>query len=94
MTGPERFRADLTDPRHGTQNGYTNLRCRCQPCRDVHAETVRRARARRASDIPADIHGKASTYQNYACRCRPCTDASTAEKRRHRTPVTGVHRPL
>lgn len=22
------------DPRHGTPNGYLNLGCRCQPCRD------------------------------------------------------------
>lgn len=29
----ERFRADLTDPRHGTNNGYTNLRCHCDRCR-------------------------------------------------------------
>lgn len=25
------------DPRHGTTNGYTNLGCRCQPCRDANA---------------------------------------------------------
>lgn len=25
------------DPRHGTQNGYTNLKCRCQFCRDAWA---------------------------------------------------------
>ena len=29
------FPAD--DPRHGTLNGYNNLRCRCQPCRDANA---------------------------------------------------------
>lgn len=26
-----------SDPRHGTSNGYINLGCRCQPCRDAHA---------------------------------------------------------
>lgn len=26
------FAADPTDPRHGTQNGYVNLQCRCAPC--------------------------------------------------------------
>jgi hypothetical protein len=25
------------DPRHGTVNGYSNLGCRCQPCRDAWA---------------------------------------------------------
>ncbi len=29
------FAADPTDPRHGTHNGYTNLRCRCEPCREA-----------------------------------------------------------
>ena len=23
------------DPRHGTQNGYNNLRCRCSECREA-----------------------------------------------------------
>ncbi len=27
-----RFRADPTDPRHGSANGYRNLRCRCEAC--------------------------------------------------------------
>lgn len=27
-----RFQQDLSDPRHGTQNGYTNLVCRCPRC--------------------------------------------------------------
>ena len=43
------------DPRHGSHNGYINLSCRCQPCRDawaayhlqyMHAEPERMARAR------------------------------------------------
>ena len=25
--------SDLLDPRHGTVNGYNNLRCRCDACR-------------------------------------------------------------
>lgn len=26
------------DPRHGTMNGYNNLRCRCDRCREAWAE--------------------------------------------------------
>ncbi len=26
------------DPRHGTSNGYLNLSCRCQRCRDAFAK--------------------------------------------------------
>lgn len=28
------------DPRHGTDNGYVNLRCRCDSCRQAHTEAV------------------------------------------------------
>lgn len=31
------FAADPTDPRHGTPNGYTNLRCRCDRCKKAGA---------------------------------------------------------
>lgn len=29
------FAADPSDARHGTHNGYTNLGCRCDPCREA-----------------------------------------------------------
>ena len=29
------------DPRHGTANGYGNLKCRCQECRAAHARKAR-----------------------------------------------------
>lgn len=29
------------DPRHGTENGYTNYECRCQRCRAANAEAHR-----------------------------------------------------
>lgn len=29
------FRADMTDPRHGTTNGYCNLACRCAQCAEA-----------------------------------------------------------
>jgi hypothetical protein len=28
------------DPRHGTPNGYGNLRCRCEPCRTAWRDYV------------------------------------------------------
>lgn len=31
------FRFDLSDPRHGTANGYNNLGCRCKRCRRAWA---------------------------------------------------------
>lgn len=31
------MRADRTDSRHGTANGYRNAACRCRPCTDAWA---------------------------------------------------------
>lgn len=31
----EAFLADPSDDRHGTVNGYQNLKCRCDLCRDA-----------------------------------------------------------
>lgn len=53
----ELFRADPTDVRHGTANGYSNLDCRCARCRaawnvafraylDSHPEQREKARLR------------------------------------------------
>lgn len=32
------FRSDPSDSRHGTANGYTNLRCRCAACTRANAD--------------------------------------------------------
>lgn len=36
--------------RHGTRNGYTNHRCRCNPCREANRDYMRDMR-RRQSDM-------------------------------------------
>lgn len=35
------------DPRHGTQNGYINLGCKCDDCKAAHAAYRRELRRRR-----------------------------------------------
>jgi hypothetical protein len=72
------------DPRHGTVNGYTNLKCRCKSCRRAWADAAirkRKARASRLSATPVE-HGTESTYTNWACRCAECRAAGNAQKRR------------
>lgn len=48
----EDFIADPSDPRHGTSNGYSNLKCRCDRCREAwaaaHAKYMERRREREA----------------------------------------------
>lgn len=64
------------DPRHGTVNGYSNLRCRCARCKAAQAVVVKERRARRRQEIdPKDIrHGTVSFYQNHGCRCTRCKE--------------------
>ena len=89
---------DPEDPRHGTPNGYGNCGCRCQKCRDAHAEDFRKRRADREARLAADPdltrHGVPSTYGNWRCRCEACTAAwaadSLARKRLRKARKTNV----
>jgi hypothetical protein len=67
------------DRRHGTENGYVNLHCRCEQCKAAHAAhkaNVLNPR-RFAKGIPDgdSRHGTVNAYGNFGCRCRACTDA-------------------
>lgn len=65
------------DPRHGTYNGYSNLKCRCEPCRKANTANAKRQRAKRWERTrmygpPANLrHGQAG-YTNHGCRCEVC----------------------
>lgn len=70
-----RIDEDPDDIRHGTLNGYVNLRCRCQRCRDRwSAYQGPITRNRRACGLPDDDprHGTENGYGNYGCRCPRC----------------------
>lgn len=41
------FQDNPDDPRHGTRNGYGNLRCRCDRCRQANTDAYRVIRAER-----------------------------------------------
>lgn len=76
------------DPRHGTVNGYNNLRCRCDRCRTAatrhHAEDKK---VRQSKPIPGHVHGTENGYGNWGCRCLHCTSvwsAASMERRRRR----------
>lgn len=78
------FHKDPTDPRHGTLNGYNNLRCRCDECTLANTESVRQLREERSKrEVPPEIHGKATTYANWVCRCDACTAAHAVERRKY-----------
>lgn len=78
------------DPRHGTTNGYSNLACRCQPCRDAWTAYLLGRREVRAEQIAPDDprHGTYSFYVNHKCRCELCREANrvlAAARRTRRT---------
>ena len=76
------------DPRHGTSNGYGNLRCRCDACREAHAlaHAAYMRRKREAGEILGS-HGSSVAYDT-GCRCKVCRLAhnrrSVERKRRIR----------
>jgi hypothetical protein len=73
------------DPRHGSDNGYSNLRCRCQQCRQAWARTYQKRRQRKRSEpTPVDAHGTVSGYSYWGCRCAKCTEIHTEHHRRLR----------
>lgn len=62
------------DDRHGTINGYVNLRCRCDECTEAIT-------ARKTGGLPDgdSRHGTVNGYVNYGCRCAGCTASWTAD---------------
>lgn len=75
---------------HGSENGYRNVGCRCQPCRDAHARYQREKVAKRMAERieidgrlvhPRAEHGRPTSYYNYRCQCRDCTDAAAEQVR-------------
>lgn len=81
------------DPRHGTANGYNNLKCRCDRCRQAWADYCWRSGwqtryNRKKGHRPIEVynaeraarHGTATMYKN-GCRCDGCRLASADAKR-------------
>lgn len=86
QSSKERFRNDPTDVRHGTNNGYSNLGCRCDSCRESKSIANRlyyTPRPTKAVD-PALRGKQPGLYDICECgqpkrkiskRCRGCWDA-------------------
>ena len=84
------------DLRHGTVNGYSNLRCRCERCRAAWTAYVtlyrlpgvtqrRAAQERGETYVTAKgiTHGLTG-YQSHSCRCDVCRRAKSEDNRRYR----------
>ena len=62
----------LAEPWHGTHGGYSNHKCRCDPCTEANTAAMADWRARHWGVEPLR-HGAAG-YTNYGCRCEVCCD--------------------
>lgn len=75
------------DPRHGTTNGYGNLGCRCDRCREAHRINHNAYMTRmRAQKRILGTHGSTLAYDT-GCRCDVCREAhnlKSREYKRHR----------
>jgi len=72
------------DPRHGTENGYNNIKCRCERCRRAHRDYQARYMRRVLEDgslVNATVeHGSAYRY-DVGCRCDACRQAHNLKSR-------------
>jgi hypothetical protein len=65
-----------SDPRHGTERGYS-AGCRQFCCKRAHAEyNAQRKVTRKEKGIPDHVHGSRNGYVNFDCRCDACKIAS------------------
>jgi len=83
------------DPRHGTVNGYSNLKCRCFVCKQAWTEYNREQRLVRFLQLTPDDprHGSRSTYLNYGCRCGLCRTAANTYNQTIRKARRGAGKP-
>jgi hypothetical protein len=82
------------DPRHGTFNGYSNQRCRCELCREANSNRMKEYRStnlRRYGTVnkiqPGDgdpRHGTINGYTAHACRCDLCKAVGKEYGKRYR----------
>ena len=72
------------DPRHGTTNGYGNLGCRCEACREAHRQNHNRymKKVRESGQLLGDAakHGTSYRY-DVGCRCDECREAHNEKSR-------------
>ena len=72
------------DPRHGTINGYGNLYCRCDRCKEAnrlnHNEYIQKARASGHLANGDVTHGSSYRY-DVGCRCDLCREAHNEKSR-------------
>lgn len=67
----------MSEPRHGTMQRYSKLKCRCAECRTAWSLYMKRNRAERFAWRQLSRHGDPNTY-NMGCRCDECRKARSA----------------
>lgn len=91
------FRRDPSDPRHGTVNGYSNLGCSCDRCREAWRIECRPRQLKHRREVlgilpmeewerirPKAQHGTRSKYVHGGCRCDDCRAAAARYQAEYR----------
>lgn len=66
---------------HGTRNGYSYYKCRCEPCKAAQSEYGHKRRGAPKPKKPWS-HGTLSGYTYRKCRCEDCKKAAAEYGRR------------
>ncbi len=70
----------VDDPRHGTNNAYSNLGCRCDRCRAASTEYHR---SHGTAGYMMDTCSCGNPKRTIALHCRFCYDAARAPEHEH-----------
>lgn len=89
----------MAEIRHGTRNGYTEHKCRCEDCRRWNSERCEDYRRRKEQGImlqrpkgSGPEHGTPSAYSHHGCRCEVCVEAHNTRNRAEYERNKGSHR--
>lgn len=85
---PQRLSEGTPAIRHGTRNGYTENKCRCDECKKWNTDRCKDYRERKKQGIllqrpkgSGPEHGTSSAYSHHGCRCSICVEAHNARNR-------------
>lgn len=70
---------------HGTENGYSHYKCRCNLCRSANTKAYLKWKKSIYGTIPK-IHGTTS-YSTYGCRCEICSVAHAKYRKNYNKKV-------
>jgi hypothetical protein len=83
--GRPRSPVSEASPWHGTANGYSYHKCRCDLCVEANRiHQLEMTTARGEFEVPDHVHGTYGGYANYRCPCELCRSVYRAKQAEYR----------